>query len=241
MAGSCSKSVDIEIGISRPVNTGNNYTSLYTNPNYKDSILIDASKDGGTWWFPQTGSFDPTLNHQGKALVAYLESSGFKVRELGRGAQVTWDLLKRYRKVIRAGSFGNYTSVEIAAYDSLLSYPSSLLLLNDHMTNFPNDQLAEHWGLKFVGIVQGTMVVSGNHPTIAGVTSLPYSAGSELVTYNKNNVTILGVIHSANAEAGKPVMGILHHPKAKIFFIGDVNGIEIVPQPFTQNLITWLF
>ena len=37
-------------------------------------ILVDASRDGGVWWFPQweqQGGFDFTLPHQGKELADY--------------------------------------------------------------------------------------------------------------------------------------------------------------------------
>ena len=38
-------------------------------------ILVDASKDGGVWWFSQgTGDvFSADADHQGKALADYLE------------------------------------------------------------------------------------------------------------------------------------------------------------------------
>jgi hypothetical protein len=47
------------------------------------------------------------------------------------------------------------------------------------------------------------------------------------------------------ADVGEPtgsaVMGIIKHPTAKIFFIGDINGLEQTPQPLTDGLIAWLF
>jgi hypothetical protein len=36
-------------------------------------------------------------------------------------------------------------------------------------------------------------------------------------------------------------MEILHHSKSKIFFLGEINGIEMVPQPSVSNLVTWAF
>jgi len=39
-----------------------------------------------------------------------------------------------------------------------------------------------------------------------------------------------------------PVMGILYtYSNSRIFFLGEINGLETIPQPFTQNLFTWLF
>src|SRR3954453_17646048 len=51
------------------------------------TILVDASKDGGTWWFPQAPPFFSDLaDHQGKAIADYLRSVGYQIDELPRGA-----------------------------------------------------------------------------------------------------------------------------------------------------------
>jgi hypothetical protein len=50
-------------------------------------VLIDASKDGGLWWFPQAGTFDAAQYHQGKAFAHSLRQDGAEVVELGRGEQ----------------------------------------------------------------------------------------------------------------------------------------------------------
>ncbi len=45
-------------------------------PRIKRHILIDASHDGGVWWFPQSGPFSPGAPHQGKALADHLRGLG---------------------------------------------------------------------------------------------------------------------------------------------------------------------
>ena len=40
---------------------------------------------------------------------------------------------------------------------------------------------------------------------------------------------------------GEAVMGVLNTDHAKVFFIGDMNGIELLPQPLVQNLVAWGF
>ncbi len=42
-------------------------------------------------------------------------------------------------------------------------------------------------------------------------------------------------------DTGEAVMGVVAHPKARIFFLGDTNGLEEVPQPLVDNLIAWGF
>lgn len=205
------------------------------------AILVDASRDGGVWWAPQSGNFSAATPHQGKAFADYLRLLGFTVNELPRGASVTWEELRKYKKIIRAVGFGNYTAPEIAAYDSFLHYSSSLLLLSDHLQNASNDNLSAHLGLNFSGSYTGTITPSSTHSINTGVSSLPYIAGSVILQPDPGKMTILGYVRSNSAEAGYAAMGIVHHPGSKIFFIGDANGIEQLPQPFTSNLVKWLF
>src|SRR5688572_8830434 len=157
-----------------------------------NSILVDASRDGGVWWSPQAGGFSPDAPHQGKALADYLRSLGFTVKELPRGHHVTWADLKPYKRVIRAVGFGRYTPQEIAAYDSLLNQSASLLLLADHLQNSSNDNLSAHLGLHFIGSQTGHITQLASHPTTAGVSTLPYIAGSIIVQPDPNSITILG-------------------------------------------------
>ena len=224
-------------------------SGVYTPPvlaSQSKRILVDASRDGGVWWYPQyeaTG-FSAAQPHQGKVLADYFRSLGYQVDELGRGTQITWELLSQYNKVIRAGGAGSYTSSEIAAYDSLLARHSALLLMQDHHKNFPNDALAQRLNLPFSGAVTGTINRFATHAITTGVTSHPYIAGSVIQNPDKNIITVLGTIGTSAAaqeSTGSAVMGILHHPTSRVFFIGDVNRLQQVPQPLTDNMIKWLF
>ncbi len=206
------------------------------------SILVDASRDGGVWWSPQSSAmgFSAEINHQGKMLVDYIKTLGFEVNELARGTVITKDLLSKYSKIIRAGAFGNYSSDEIAAYTSFLNGPNSLLLLQDHLGNSSNDNLSAQLGLPFTGSIGGTITSFTNHSVTTGVSSFPFMVGSVINNPDQSKITVIGQLSSSSAE-GSAAMGILKHSTSKIFFIGDVNGIEQLPQPFTSNLVNWLF
>jgi hypothetical protein len=204
-------------------------------------ILVDASRDGGVWWYPQAGVYSESRPHQGLLLADYLRKLGYTVNELPRGAVITWAELKKYKKIIRANSFGNYTASEIAAYDSFLTRPSSLLLLSDHKQNTTNDNLSAHLGLNFSGSYNGTITPVSAHAINAGVTGLPFIAGSVILQPDPVKMLILGNVVSTSGSPGYAAMGIMFYPGAKIFFIGDTNGIESVPQPFISNLVKWLF
>ena len=209
----------------------------------RDTILIDASRDGGTWWYPQqeaTG-FSSDRNHQGKYLADYLKSQGYKILELHRGVTITDDLLSRYRFVIRAGCFGSYTPDELSAYSRFLSRDVSLLLLQDHLANNSNDELCRLLNLNFKGLISGTVRNFTPHP-ITEYASLNFIAGSYLDQPDTSKINLLGYVTGSqtNDTASYGVLGIRNHPTARIFFIGDVNGLEQVPQPLTRNLFKWL-
>jgi hypothetical protein len=219
---------------------------VYTPPTLSsesNKILIDASRDGGVWWFPQSPStgYNATAPHQGKALADYLRTLGFVVDELPRGTAVTDELLGKYDKVIRASAFGNYSTPELAAYEALLSRPSALLLLQDHLTHTTNDNLSQGLGLLFSGALTGAITRFASHDVTKGVTSLSYIAGSVLPNPDKTKITVLGTLSTTVDSTTSAAMGILHHPTARVLFLGDVNGLEQVPQPLTANLVKWLF
>ena len=219
-------------------------------------ILVDASRDGGTWWFPQwaqEGGFDFTLPHQGKALADYLRSSGYRVDELPRPYVVTPQLLQTYDIVIRASGFGSYYPAEIAAYQQYVQAGGNLLLLGDHMLNLDADWLALGFGLEFAGITRGDNWLDSlvTHPITEGVELLGYGVGSGLVAYpataqllgflsagsyldlNKNDV------QDAGEPSAPPVFGVLPYGAGRVVFCGDVNMWEWIPQPLVDNLLAW--
>lgn len=204
-----------------------------------NTILIDASKDGGVWWYPQVGNFSPVAAHQGQAIANYLRRLGYSVVEAPRGQVITWPFLSRFRKVIRFGGFDTYTQQEIYAYDSLVARSASILFIQDHLQNASNDLLSSHWGLNFSGSVTATVTQWTTHPITNAVSSLDYNAGSVIMNPDSNKITVLGYFSSGKNQMA--AIGILHHPSSKIVFMGDGNGIETIPQPFTNNLVRWLF
>ena len=214
--------------------------SLSSGPGPGVAILVDASRDGGDWWEPQVFPFDATKPHQGSALVNYLKQQGYPVKELEPGTSITKELLGQYRFMIRAGGNGIYSTSEMEAYRSIFTKPISLLLINDHQQNFPNDQLSSFLGLQFEGSYTGTITTFNPHPITAGVSSLDYSGGSVILNIDPNTITPLAFFNNATIKNGI-AMGILHHPSSRIVFIGDLNGLELAPQPLTDNLFRWLF
>lgn len=220
-------------------------------PRIKRNILIDASRDGGVWWFPQQGPFNANAAHQGKALADHLRSLGHAVTELPRPTAITAALLADFDIVIRAAGVGAYSAAEIAAYDAWVQDFGSLLLLVEH---HPQDALASHFGLTFKSIVRGKQKLSTftPHPVTAGVGPLNYVGGSGL-TAHPASATVLGKLSidsfldlndNDKQDAGEPsapaALGVMPFGQGRIVFCGDLNLWENVPQPLVKNTLHWL-
>jgi hypothetical protein len=223
----------------------------------KLKILIDASHDGGVWWFPQpslTGGYDTSLYHQGKPFADLLRRKGFEVTELARGTELTDEMFFGNFIVIRANGFQTYTQNEIEVYSRLIGRGMNMVFFTDHKKNDPRDELEYLLGLEFKGIAYGKIATVKTHMITNNITSMDYIAGSVLVNAEQNpDVEILGWlgpndyadlnfngIKDNNEPTAPPVMGILTYPNTKVFFIGDMNGLEVRPQPFIDNLINWM-
>jgi len=195
------------------------------------SILVDASKDGGVWWFPQGGaSYDPALPHQGKALADYLRSEGFLVTEVPRFQQMTCEELSASDLVVVL-QFDSYAPAELAAYDRFVRRGGRLMLLQE-VWGFGN-LATSSFGLQSSGPLYGTVTTFAIHPVTAGVTSLPFLWGLG-VTVAPTGFSTLATL------SGLPVMGIFPLGLGMVFFIGESNGIETVPQPFVDNLFRYM-
>ncbi len=215
-------------------------------------ILIDASKDDGPWWYPQGGIYDPSQEHQGKALADYLRGLGYQVDELGRGLTITDNLLAQYDIVIKAGGF-TYSLGEMQVYDNYLNRPANLILLSEYLWPGQKDELADHLGIPLVGIARGIVSTFAIDPITKDVLPLGYGTGSAIVdTFANPGIQFLGWLRESDyvdlnlneqqdvgEPGGPPVMGVLNLQPGKVFFIGNVNCMEQVPQPLTDNLITW--
>jgi len=216
-------------------------------------ILVDATRDGGTWWYPQEDPFNPGSPHQGKDLADYLKSLGYLVTELSEGTTIDLDLLNQYDIVIAIGAAGDYSEDEINAYKSYASCGGALLLLTDHHGERCN--LLPSFGLDFRGNSVGNNDVDtfATHPITSGVSTLTYGVGSGLISYC-SDANIIGWLsedtfidlndndfQDPGEPSGAPVLGYMYHGAGKIVFFGDVNGaIEAVEQPFTDNYLNWL-
>ena len=228
----------IETGMPTPSQSNISERSFEPANSYScTNLLVDASHDGGAWWFPQVGTFNAQADHQGLMLANYWRNKGYRVDVVPRGVIITEELMKNYAVVVRAGGFGSYESSEIIAYDNALKRGITLILLSDHSAV---DKLGEEIGVTFSGKTSATsrIIKFSNHAIVNQVSGVKYIAGS-FITNARSNANILSLGWS-DENSDYPVMALLKHPTSSIFALGDVNCLESTPQPFTDNLLVWM-
>jgi len=201
-------------------------------------VLVDASRDGGTWWSPQSeenGGFNPDLDHQGKYLADYLRSLGMHVTELPRPFIITAELLNDFHLVVRANAVpkNSYGPDEIDAYQQYVANGGSLILLADFTSLDDPDQLALNFGLNLQGNLTASVDSFTEHPITSGVQPFMFSAGSVLVEDPPADTIELGFIGPQTA------MGLLPYGFGQIFFIGDIAEVTFARQPLTENLFVY--
>jgi hypothetical protein len=219
----------------------------------KRRLLVDASRDGGVWWFPQIAPFSAEAGHQGKGLADEMRSLGFVVEELPRALPVRLPMLHRYHIVIRANAFGGYSADEIAAYKDYVANGGSLLLLADHMKFAPPDAIALAFGVDFQGVTQGEnfLFPTGTHAVTSGVDPFPYMVGSGIVSApaaaqivgRLSDRSFLDLnnngLRDSTEIAAPAVLAVMAYGQGRIVFCGDVNLWEMIPQPLLKNVLDW--
>jgi hypothetical protein len=198
------------------------------------NILIDASHDGGVWWFPQVGSFSADLPHQGSGFENQLKELGFSVDILSRNQKPTQDILQNYSIIIRANGFESYSPEEVDAYKQAVDRGVILLLLSDHQKYDSQDEVANMLGVSFQGSLIGEIKNFSGNKIFKDLSELEYLAGSYIVPMQDISIQPLAWLEN------KPVIAFLPSMHSRIFLMGDTNAIEASAQPFVNSLISWM-
>ena len=189
-------------------------------------VLVDASKDGGLWWFPQGAGavFDPRQPHQGKPLADMMRAEGWEVVELPRGAVITAERLRDFDLIIRPPAYFRYTADEAMAYfESIVAGARVLLLGGGGGPN--NDKLAETFGLRFEPRSRfGSLKQWTSHPLTAEIDccDVAWTAVSEA----PNNAVLLAWFNRGEVNP-RPVLGYLSYGKGYLVFTGQ----SLIPIP----------
>lgn len=194
-------------------------------------VVIDASRDGGAWWFPQgPAPFDSEKWHQGSELAAYFKGRGWEVIEIPRGARLT-NQLESASIVVRMNQFGTYLQTEVDAYREFVRKGGSLLLVRGYVrqNEAENDSVAKQFGLRFEGVIEAAVM----HSAAAyrkDFDDTVYRIGSIVVRYPKSTRPLAYLDHD------RLVMGMFRFGRGKIVFLSSVFSILHVRQQFTTRL-----
>jgi hypothetical protein len=203
----------------------------------KLKVIIDASKDGGAWWFPQAREgFDPQKEHQGKRLADYLRSSGWEVTEIPRGESPVGKL-NDDSIVVRMNFSEHYDREEAVAYKKFVKNGGRLLLTNGYVREGEEDQdlVARAFGIRFKGTVEAREIKRwGVHRLTNGLKPLPFHVGSIVTRSPKATVPL------AYLDNKRLVMGIVPYGKGRIIFLSFFYTLLEVHQPFTERIFNEL-
>jgi len=195
-------------------------------------VVIDASHDGGVWWFPQVTQFDPGLPHQGSPLAEHLRGRGWEVIEVPRGTKIA-NQFRGASIVVRLNLSRGYEDSDVAAYQRFVKNGGRLLLIEGYVRDEEanKDSVARLFGVRFEGVVREPVidrVVAGT--VMQGIGHLGFQIGSIVVAYPKSTQPL------AYLSNDRLVMGTFRFGRGRIIFLGSVFPVLYVSQPFTKRL-----
>jgi hypothetical protein len=221
------------------------FSSCHTRPvavssNAKGAVrqiraIVDASKDGGAWWFPQAPpSFDAQKPHQGKAAADAMRARGWDVVELPRGEVITPERLNGFDIVVRPTPFSPYAESEVTAYRGAVGAGARLLLMGSP----GGDAVSQGFGLAFGAtnqIASVDKVVPDAVTTGMNELEIPWVA---VVNMPKDAVGLAWVDSHGTNE--KPVLGYANYLEGYILFAGTALGINDQGIALRGKLLTFL-
>lgn len=192
-------------------------------------VVIDASHDGGAWWFPQGPEFDPIRPHQGSALAEYLKRRDWEVVEVPRGTKIA-NQFRSASIVIRMNLFGGYENSEVAAYQRFVKNGGRLLLVEGYVRDVEadNDSVARQFGVRFEGIVSEPTMPGDTF--MRGVGAVMFQIGSIVVRYPKSTQPL------SYLNNDRLVMGTFRYGRGRVIFLSSVAPLLHISQSFTGRL-----
>jgi hypothetical protein len=204
-------------------------------------IVVDASHDGGTWWYPQSPkSHDPTKDHQGKRFADALRLQGYVVSEIHRGTRIT-DQFKDAEVVIRFACWGTYEPTEVEAYQRFAHNGGKVLLIQGFIRKDApiHDDVANTFGITFDGEYRTkTFVQLADHPLTRELALPTYQTGSAITRMPPEALPL------AFIENAMPVMGRTKVGNGEVIFVSSIFpfinnksplGVRLVRELATQS------
>jgi hypothetical protein len=198
-------------------------------------VLVDASKCGGLWWFPQGPTFDQAKHHQGKAFADFMRRKGWQVTELPRGEVITFDKLRDADIVIRPPAYFGYSAEEVMAYHQSVTAGTRLLLIGGGANP---DAVAQFFGLRFEPETRFAPVRRWiPHPFTQNIDS--FSTAWTAISEAPAGAVVLAWL-SREEDNPRPALGYLPYGNGYVVFMSQ-SLIEPGPSSaFNSNLVNAL-
>ena len=217
---------------------------------YPSEIVINASKGGGVWWFPQDIDCDTSVVHQGKRTVDYLKSEGFLVYESCRQETIDLNEFPNMKLLIVAGSYFPFNYVESKNIADYVRNGGKLMLLIDHT---PNNGLPYHLGLDFRKTNSNDVIIEFKEHEITGHRSYEHDMnGVSGLNKSDNTVDVVARLSEATFldtnyngvqdenEVNAPiVIGTMQFGQGTVLFSGDINIWQYEENELFKNAISW--
>ncbi|CAN5900364.1 hypothetical protein BH11VER1_BH11VER1_11210 [soil metagenome] len=199
----------------------------------KIKIIVDASRDGGTWWFPQEKKgFDSSKPHKGKFLADYLRTRCQEMIEIAPG-EVVVDQFKEASLVVRFNSYGPpYRAEEVEAYKNYVDKGGRVLLVYGAPFKGSTDAVADVLGIRFGQAAQTPFIKKwAVNPLTAGLKDVPFMTGSVITGFPESAIQL------ATMANGQSIFGMTNVGKGKIIYLGSFAPLIGVSQPFTERVV----
>jgi hypothetical protein len=156
--------------------------------------------------------------------------------------------------VVRVGSAGAYTADELETYRDYVRCGGTLVLLSDGKAPGEADALAEAFGWRVGGVVQGEAVVDrwADHPATRGLAPLSMPGGSGLLAWD-DRTEILGRLSAGSyldlngnqqldpdEPSGAPALALEYVGRGAVVFLGTTAVIGQADSPLLGQLLRHL-
>ena len=183
--------------------------------------------------------------------------------DVRRARETTFRRLSGRDIVVRVKAFPQSSDRVIAAYRDYVAGGGKLLLLSDFLRPGQTDGIAESFGVRLMGISRGENLIDqfAPHPitrnvkalSCGGVTGDEAGCGSGVVSVTGDNVTSLAFLsprtyldlnddrrQDPKEPVGAAILGVIEYGRGVVVFMADVNTLQAVPQPLSENIYNYL-
>lgn len=195
-------------------------------------VIIDSSRDGGVWWFPQAKDFTPDQPHQGNHFADLLKQLGYEVTELPReGAALDFSGASI---VVRFCFSGEYSDADVAAYRAFVERGGRLILARGFVREERGmqDKVAAAFGFNFSKLIkQGQITKFEPNEITRGIVSLPYNTGSIIDTRPDGGKAL------ASTDDGAVVMAEAAVGKGRVIALSTPFALLQASEAFAKQLL----